>query len=328
MSYIKSDLERKETEFEKLNEDLNKYRLAYQTNENPLRVVETAQLPEWPEGNNQVLLSLFAGLVAGTLTTIVLFLLTYFDDSLQSPVLFKGITSGLPLAGAVNLVGLKHLDLKQIFNSNGNAADLNAFRESLRKIRNEILTSPGRIFLVVSTKKGEGKSFTINALAHALVANHKKVAVIDTNFKNPTLSRFSDEPSAYTSIINHAIRNANLGHVLKLKTNTVGMSVGNVEVIGNTGLYGSPDELLDSQNFKQFLLELRETFDYIFLEAAAMNQYSDARELAQYVDKVYCVFSAESKLKAIDKDQISYLRELDNKFGGAILTQVELANMN
>ncbi len=328
MSYIRSDLERKETEFEKLNEELNKHRLAYQTNENPLRVVESAQLPEWPEANNQVLLSLFAGLVAGTLATILLFLLTYFDDSLQSPVLFKGITEGLPLAGAVNQVGLKNLDFKQVFQSNGNAADLNTFRESLRKIRNEILTSPARVLLIVSTKKGEGKSFTINALAHALVANHKKVLIIDTNFKNPTLSRFADEPSAYTSVINHAIRNADLGHVFKLKTNTVGMSLGNVEVIGNTGLYGSPDELLDNLSFKNFLLELRETFDYIFLEAAAMNLYSDARELAPYADKVYSVFSAESKLKAIDKDQISYLRELDDKFGGAILTQVELANMN
>jgi polysaccharide biosynthesis transport protein len=328
MSYIKSDLERKENEYDKLNDELNKFRLAYQTNENPLHVIDNAQLPEWPQGNNQLLLSTFAGIVAATLTTLVLFLLTYFDDSLQSPVLFKGMTSGLPLAGAVNHIGLKGLDLKQVFNSNGNAPDLNSFRESLRKIRNEILTSPGRIFLMVSTKKGEGKSFTINALAHALAANHKKTLIIDTHFKNPTLSRFADEPSAYTSVINHAIRNANLTHVFSLKTNTVGMTLGNVEVIGNTGLYGSPDELLNSNDFRNLLLELRESFDYIFLEAAAMNDYSDARELVHYVDKVFCVFSAESKLKSVDQDQISYLKELDSKFGGAILTQVELANMN
>jgi polysaccharide biosynthesis transport protein len=328
MSYIKSDLERKETEFSKLTEELNKFRLAYQTNENPLQVIENAQLPEWPEGNNQVLLSLFAAIVAGTLTTIILFLLTYFDDSLQSPVLFKGITGNLPLAGAVNTIGLKNLDLKQVFNSNGNSADLNMFRESLRKIRNEILTSPGHIFLVTSTKPKEGKSFTINALAHSLAANHKKTLIIDTNFKNPTLSQFADEPSAYTSVINHAIRNANLSHVFSLKTNTVGIALNNVEVIGNTGIYGSPDELLDLQSFRNFLLELRESFDYIFLESAPMNTYSDTRELAQYADKVFCVFSADSKLKSIDKNQIEYLKELEGKFGGAILTQVELANMN
>jgi polysaccharide biosynthesis transport protein len=328
MSYIKSDLERKETEFDELSKELNKFRLAFQTNENPLRVVESAQLPEWPEGNSQLLLSIFAGIVAATLTTIFLFLMTYFDDSLQSPALFKGMTDGMPLAGAVNTIGLKGLDLKQVFNSNGKAADLNSFRESLRKIRNEILTSPGHVFLVTSTKKNEGKSFTINALAHALAANQKRVLIIDTNFKNPTLSRFADEPSAYTSVINHAIRNANLTHILQLKTNTVGMALGNVEVIGNTGLYGSPDELLNELNFRNLLIELRETFDYVFLEAAAMNEYSDARELSQYADKVFCVFSAESKLKSVDKEQITYLRELDQKFGGAILTQVDLVNMN
>jgi polysaccharide biosynthesis transport protein len=328
MSYIKTDLERKETEFDKLNDELNKFRLAYQTNENPLQVIDNAQLPEWPEGNNQLLLSIFAGIVAATLTTLVLFLLTYFDDSLQSPVLFKGMTDGLPLAGAVNQIGLKGLDLKQVFQSNGNARDMNTFRESLRKIRNEILTSPGRIFLVVSTKQNEGKSFTINALAHALAANHKRTLIIDTNFKNPTLSKFAAEPSAYTSVINHAIRNANLSHVFAIKTNTVGMALGNVEVIGNTGLYGSPDELLNANDFRNFLVELRESFDYIFMEAAAMNQYSDARELVHYADRVFCVFSADSKLAGVDQDQITYLKELEQKFSGAILTQVDLANMN
>ena len=326
-NYLK-EIDRAEGEFSKLNDDLNKVRLEYQTNENPLNIIQNGQLPEWPEANNQVLLSVFAGIVGATLTTILIFLLAYFDSSIQSPYLFKRYTNDLPLMGAINEVNLKKLDLSQVFSQNGNDKTITAFRENLRKLRTDMLNQSGKVYLFVSTKEGEGKTFTMNALAHSLAANGKRVLLIDTNFKNPTLSQFANEPSTAADLINRTLREYNFQSVFELKQNSTAFDFSHVEVLGNLGIHKSPTELLDSHAFRAFLRDLGESFDYIFLEAAAMNSYSDAKELAPFADRIVAVFNSGSVLKAVDQDSIQYLNSLNGKFAGSVLTEVDLKNMH
>ncbi len=59
-----------------------------------------------------------------------------------------------------------------------------------------------------------------------------------------------------------------------------------------------------------------------------MNDFSDSRELAQYVDGVIAVFSAQHIIKQIDKQSISFFKELNGKFCGSILNMVDLKNVN
>ena len=73
---------------------------------------------------------------------------------------------------------------------------------------------------------------------------------------------------------------------------------------------------------------LTSDFDYIFLEGPPLNDFSDSRELAQYVDGVIAVFSAQDEIKQIDKQSISFFRELNGKFTGSILNMVDLKNIN
>lgn len=315
-------------EFTKLNDKLNEAKLAYQTNENPLNIIENAQFPEWPEGNRQTLLSVFAGIVAATLTIIVLFLLAFFDSSIQSPQMFRRYTNDLPLLGAVNTVKLKNLDLKQVFSTNGEMPQYKEFRENLRKLRTLVLQSSGKVFLFVSTKPGEGKSFAMNALAHSLAANQKRVLLLDTNFKSASLSRFADEPSPNSALLNRALREHGLTDVFQLKNNSAGFSLQNVDVLGNTGRHQSPLEMMNGTAFRNFLADLGESYDYIFMEAAAMNVYSDARELAPFADKVIAIFNAGSTIKSIDQESIAYLQGMDGKFAGSVLTEVDLKNIH
>ncbi len=327
ISNMEVEKTRADEEFTKLNEKLNEARLAYQTNTNPLKIIENAQFPEWPEPDRQVLLSVFAGIVVGTLTTIFIFLLAYMDASIQSPQMFRRYTNELPLLGSVNTVKLKNLDLKQVFSTNGEMPQYKEFRENLRRLRGEILASTGKVYLFVSTKPGEGKSFTMNALAHSLSANQKKVLLLDTNFKNPTLSRFAEEPSPNSALLNRALREHHLTDVFQIKNNSAGFSLQNVDVLGNTGRHQSPLEMMNPVNFRQFLADVGESYDYIFMEAAALNMYSDARELAAFADKVLAVFNAGSVIKQLDLDSIGFLQGMNGKFGGAVLTEVDLKNM-
>ena len=329
-SNLAVDEERAREEFNKVNEQLIDAKLELSKQESPLSVVENAQLPEWPEPNRQVLLSLFAAIVAGTLATIAIFLLAYMDGSLQSPDLFKRYTGNLPLLGAVSTIPLQGLNLSQVFTTNGEMPKYTLFRESLRKIRTQLLQNEDdHIFLVVSLKSREGKTFTMHALAHSLAANHNRVLMLDTNFKTPLPEDYTDRPTSSSAVLNKIIRENNLTKVFQLKTPLGGVAKKQkVDIIGNHGLQKSPSEVLEPAQFRQFLLDLREHYDYIFLESASLNEYSDAQELVSFADKVIAVFNARSVIKPADKDSLEYLQNIGDKFAGAVLTEVDSRNLN
>lgn len=322
--------ERAREEFNKVNAQLIDARLDLSKQESPLSIVENAQLPEWPEPDRRVLLSLFAAVVAGTLTTIAIFLLAYMDGSMHSPELFKRYTGNLPLLGAVSTVPLQGLNLGQVFSTNGEMPKYTHFRESLRKIRTLLLQNEDdHVFLVVSLKGQEGKTFTMHALAYSLAANHKRVLMLDTNFKTPLPEDYTDRPTQSSAILNKTIRENNLAKVFQLKTPLGGAGKKQkVDIIGNHGLQKSPSEVLEPTQFRQFLTDLREHYDYIFLESASLNEYSDAQELVPFVDKVIAVFNARSVIKPADKDSLDYLRNMGDKFAGAVLTEVDTRNLN
>lgn len=322
--------ERANKEFTDVNDELIQAKLDLAKQESPLSIVENAQLPEWPEPNRQVLLSLFAAVVAGTLATIAIFLLAYMDGSLQSPDLFKRYTGNLPLLGAVSTVPLQGLNLGQVFSTNGEMPKYTLFRESLRKIRTVLLQNEeDHIFLVVSLKSREGKTFTMHALAHSLAANHNRVLMLDTNFKTPLPEDYTDRPTSNSAILNKIIRENNLTKVFQLKTPLGGAAKKQkVDIIGNHGLQKSPSEVLETSQFRQLLTDLREHYDYIFLESASLNEYSDAQELEPFVDKIIAVFNARSVIKPADKDSLQYLQNIGGKFAGAVLTEVDARNLN
>jgi hypothetical protein len=71
--------------------------------------------------------------------------------------------------------------------------------------------------------------------------------------------------------------------VFQLKTPLGGVAKKQkVDIIGNHGLQKSPSEVLEPAQFRQFLVDLREHYDYIFLESASLNEYSDAQELVSF----------------------------------------------
>lgn len=328
-SRLLQDEERALGEFNKVNDELINAKLNLENAENPLSIVENAQLPEWPEPNRQTLISVFAAIVIGTLTIIALFLLAYLDSSLQSPDLFRRYTNQMPLLGSISAVPIKGLDFETLFTGKNAAKQMTVFRESIRKLRSALLQTDDRTFLFVSLKGMEGKTFTMHALAHSLAANQKRVLLLDTNFKTPLSEKYTDTPTPNSGVLNIIIREHGFSNVFLMKNPSDDLKKEQrVDIIGNIGIHKSPSEILDSKLFRDFLDALSEHYDYIFMEAASLNQYSDAYELVPFADKVVAVFNAKSSIGHADAETLDNLRELKEKFAGAILTEVDVRNMN
>lgn len=284
-----------------------------------------------PEPSKRLLLIAMAALAALVTTLLIIIALTYLDSSIKTPLIFKK-TVNLKLISMVNFMDLKRKSLASVIARRDHGDDEyekqrnNVFRESLRKLRFEVETSGKKIFLFTSTKKGQGKTTLIQALSYSLSLSKKKILIIDTNFCNNDLTVQLEAQPILEKMVPYQPGGKSLLEQAKVISKDV--AAGSVFAIGSEGGDYTPSEILPRENILKHLHDLTEDFDYIFLEGPPLNDFSDSKELAQYVDGVIAVFSAQHIIKQIDKESISFFRELNGKFIGSILNMVDLKDVN
>jgi succinoglycan biosynthesis transport protein ExoP len=284
-----------------------------------------------PEPSKRKVIVAMAGAAALVTTMLIIIFLTYLDSSIKTPVIFSKAVN-LKLISLVNFMDLKNKRLEDIVANRNHSETVNdrnkfnAFRESIRKLRYEIETTGKKVFLFTSTKKGQGKTTLIQALSYSMSLSKKKILIIDTNFCNPDLTVQLNADPVLEKIVPYKANGVTLVEQVKNFSKDIG--VGTVYAIGAEGGDYTPSEILPRENILHHLQALTAEFDYIFLEGPPLNDFSDSKELAQYVDGVIAVFSAGHIIKQIDKQSIAFFKELNGKFCGSILNMVDLKNVN
>ena len=269
-----------------------------------------------------MLIVLLALVTSFLLCVLSIIIIEFLDNSLKTPFIFQQYV-GLNLIGTTNRLP-KQFNLDEVLLTSGTKnKKFIEFRDLLKKTRYSLENVPDKIFLLTSTKQGEGKSTLIIALAMIMAGSRKKLLLIDTNFSNNSLTRyFSATPTL-----------EDLGQRIDLQQEEFDAAISrtnipNLDIIGcESGIY-SPSEILSKDSFMNKLSSLTNRYDYVFLEGAALNKYSDSKELAVFTSCVIAVFSAASVISHSDEDSTDYLRSLGEKFSGAILNNVLLENTN
>jgi len=295
----------------------------------PLKIRQEAHAATKPQSNHKALITAFSGVVGGSFAGMLLLMLAFLDTSLNNSHQFEKFTD-LNLLGTLNELKEKNIDLKELFGAELNNKGLEIFKEAIRGLRYEVEKSAGTSFLFTSTKEQEGKTFVIIMLAHALTLKGRKVLIIDTNFKNNSLTRIFDEDSNKNKLTTRLIGEANLDSEFEAKnaSGTGQFKLDNVDILGNRGGMSSPSEIFAGKEFRKLLADFENNYDYIFLEGPSLNKYADSKELTEYVDKVITVFSAESNISDSDRKSIKYLQNLNGKLMGAVLNKLDLINLN
>jgi polysaccharide biosynthesis transport protein len=307
-----------------------------------LRQVLLAAPAANPESSKRYLV---IGLAAFSSLAICLFFivgLELIDVSIRTPEKFKRLVN-LPLVGMLNKIDSKNFNIRTYFNQATSSEETELYKSLLRKMRHEIETVNGKVILFTSPRKKDGKTFLMYSLAYVLSLINKRVLIIDTNFKNNSLSQLLVKPQTEIKVIEGKRVNLLIGSGKKRKGedeeddndadgNTYDLinptRFKNIFIVGNAGGGAeSPAEILSGRDFNNLIAVLVESFDYILLEGAALNDYSDTKELVQYADKVYAVFSAESAIKQLDKESILYFKSLGKKFGGAVLNRINTKDL-
>jgi len=322
ISQLEREVELASEEYRNTQEKYNKSLDVAASRDSDMKIVLYGQPATDPEPSKRLIvtgLSTFSTLI---LVILIFLFVEYIDVSLKSPSNFRKQVD-LKLLGTLNKLNLKKVQTEHLFSEQEDElqpdASLVLYQENLRKIRHEFQSFKQKIILFTSTKPREGKTTIIKSLAtaNAKSSANGKTLLIDLNFPNNSLSQSENVDDNIHKIIKKSSKSISIG-----KTGE------SIHKLGCESSNGSPSEILDMQKFAQFLEKVRNQYDFIFIESASMNNYSDARELSEYVDGIVLVFSAESTLKQMDRESIEFVQNQGAKNYGAILNNVEEDNMD
>ena len=335
ISFLTSEVENASKEYKEALDRFNTERNKSLVATSPLRVVVVGQPNGYPERSKRLIFIGFSGFASFFICIATIVAIELLDLRLKNPDQFRKFVT-LELAGTLNHINSKRVNLEQLFKVQAKDRELDTFKHFLRNLRFAIESSNSKVFLVTSMKEAEGKSFIILCLAYSLSLVKKRVLIIDTNFKHNTLTQ-------ELLVVNSEYKKLESGFYVRgligkgdpdeipeddfvtsiiSPTNHKG-----INVIGNSGGDKSPSEIFAGRDFGRMLVKLRERYDYVFLEGAALNNYSDTKELIGYVDKIIPVFNAASVMRRIDYESLSYLKSLNGKLMGSILNGIELREL-
>lgn len=289
------------------------------------------------------------------LTLIGILLVNFIDPNIRVASRLEKST-GLKNIGSVNVLKSKDFNMREIFNDRTANKEYETFSHFLRKLRYEIQSSQGKVFLITSTQVKAGKTFLIISLSYALSLVSKKVLIIDTNFRHNSLTKallprgrggenrnllrkallFEDEEEDLV------LQEGKDGSVVQdeddavarlQKSRTKSSIINktrfiNVDIIGNVGGRDSPSEIMAGRDFREMIKNLSDQYDYVLMEGPALNDYSDSKELIDYADKVIPVFRADTALTNMDKESLKYLKSINGRLMGTVLNNVLLKNLS
>jgi Mrp family chromosome partitioning ATPase/uncharacterized protein involved in exopolysaccharide biosynthesis len=277
-----------------------------------------------PLPTKRMMVLALAGICAFIISSLVIIGIEFFDQSVKTPSQFQRLTD-LPLLGTINSVKLhNHNIFEQVTLFDAKENRENTFRELIRKIRYEIENSKKKIFLFTSTEPQQGKTTIIQSIAYSLSLSKKRVLIIDTNFCNNDLTR----ATGASPVLEKFSLNGKPFDSESIKSYVTKTAAEGVDIIGCEGGDYTPSEILPKNHLLNYLELLKEEYDFIFMEGAPLNVFTDTKELIRYADGLVAIFSADANYTAADKESITFLLENKEKFLGAILNKVQEDNLN
>lgn len=293
--------------------------------------VLVAEPAEEPESKKTLIFMVFSAILSFALLASIIIGLELADSRIKTPKQLKRLTK-FNVAGSVPLLTKASGDLNWEFfltEETQKSKEFNRLNQELRKIRFEIDSRQSQVILVTSTQRNQGKTFFIMALANSFSLIKKKTLIIDTNLRNNKLTQLLIARASLRQLLeNHdsavkLLKGPDTPTVADQKDDMFITKTGNplIDIIGSKTSQNSPSEIIPEDDFQVLLKILAEQYDYIILEGANLNEFSDSRELVKYVELVIPVFSADSSITENDRDAFSFLHSVKDKLGAAILNR-------
>ncbi len=326
---LQRDAESNRQIWQNLQQRVNEFAVTRERRTSNVRIVDAAEVPQIPVGENLRKNLRYGALGAFFLGLCVAFCLEYFDSRVKTPEQIK-TELGLPFLGLVPLTS-SHAGEKpgestppiliQAQVTSGHGGTPPGFGEAFRKLRTNVrLCMPEegmQPLLVTSAGMGEGKTVVASNLAATLALANHRVLLIDADLRRPRLHKMFKLPQE-PGLSNLLVAQAPASEVIRKAT------IPGLHVLTSGTLPPNPSELLESKRFKDFVAQLGKYFEWVVIDSPPLLPVTDATILAQHVGGVILVMSADGTPLQAARASVEQLDTARARILGAVLNRVDL----
>ncbi len=283
---------------------------------NYLSVVEPAMVPTTPVSPNTKLNVLLAAAIGFTLAAGAAFLLDYLDDTIKTDDDVDRVLN-LPTLGAITRIRRvrepsDHLVTLQYPYS----PTTEVYRVLRTNIQFSSLNNPSPQLLVTSASPREGKTTTACNLAITIAYAGKRVILVDTDLRRPSVHRFFGVSNqvGLTSLL--------LDDALPVEAALVETSVEGLKLMPSGPLPPNPAELLGSEPMKRRLDQMKELADVIIFDSPPILAVADATILGAICSGVILVVDAGRARSDVVRRARETLSQVNLKVLGVVLNKL------
>lgn len=183
----------------------------------------------------------------------------------------------------------------------------------LNNIKYSNLEHPYQVIMTTSSRQGELKSTVICNLAVCMNYNRKKVVIIDLDTRKPVIHR-RFKVSKDVGLVEYIEGEKNKDEIIKHSESGVDIITAGKKII-------NPIVVIEHSKVAQLIKELRETYDYVLVDAPPALLFSDAGAISKLCDGVIFNVSMKDARKREAKEAVKSLKSLGTNIIGINITK-------
>lgn len=197
------------------------------------------------------------------------------------------------------------------------------FDEAVKTLRTNIQFCGSEIKTVMFTSciPGEGKSETSFALASSLADIGKKTLLIDADIRKSVLVARHGIKGKINGLTQY------LSGQKKREEIIYHTNVENLDLIAAGPYAPNPAELLEEQEFKELLAQVREKYDYIVIDTPPMSNLIDGAVVAKNCDGAVLVIESGAVSYRVARKVKEQLERSGCRILGCVLNKADAKNM-
>jgi polysaccharide biosynthesis transport protein len=216
---------------------------------------------------------------------------------------------------------LEDIELALVVREAPNSIVSESYRQARTNLKLSAPAGGARTILITSGGAKDGKTSVAVNLATTLVADGKKVLLIDANFRRPSFQRIFATQSSQTP--GQAGLSGLLTGQCNLQDAIRPSGMERLEIIESGPMPVNPAEALGGEAMERLIRQQRDSFDYVIIDGPPVLLASETKILAKCVDGTILVFNTATTRRGTAARTISELRQVNAEIFGCVLLGVK-----
>ncbi|MBR1428482.1 MAG: polysaccharide biosynthesis tyrosine autokinase [Prevotella sp.] len=277
--------------------------------------------PTAPVRRNIWLVALLLGLA---IPAAIVYIVESLDTKIRGKKDIENVS--IPFIGEIPLYGDKKKRLEAEGKILVQAKKRNMINEAFRVVRTnvEFMSNSydnAKVFMVTSINPGSGKTFVTINLASSFALKDKKVIVLDLDIRKGSVGRYLNVGTKTRGVANYLS-----GQETDWKKMIVNSAdCPQLDILPCGTIPPNPAELLSNGRLEELIADLREQYDYIFLDSAPVDIVADTAIIADQADMTIFVIRTGLLSKEMIPTIEGYYTDKKLKNMGLVLNGSEIA---